>query len=131
MRYLGVGAVNTVATYAIFVLLGLVITPGWAYTVAYLVGLVWVVFGSSRFVFGGGRPWQLVLFAAWYLAVYGVGRLVVLLIAPRGLRALLVTSVVIVAITVPLSFVGGRYIFRPTATTEPDTKAAPHEGEGA
>jgi prolipoprotein diacylglyceryltransferase len=65
-----------------------------------------------------------VLFACWYLAVYGVGRLIVSLIQPEGVQALLVTSVALMAVTVPLSFIGGRYIFRL------DTATAPHEGEG-
>lgn len=115
VRFVAVGGLNTVVTYGIFVGLGLVISPGIAYTIAFAVGLVWVVFGSSRFVFGGGHGVGRILgFAGWYLLVYGAGRLVVNLIDPQGFVQLVVTSGAILAVTTPLSFIGGRLIFRAT-----------------
>ncbi|GAA3592533.1 hypothetical protein GCM10022198_15540 [Klugiella xanthotipulae] len=113
IRFLIVGGSNTLITYAIFIGLGLVIPPWIAYSIAFGVGLVWVTLGSSRIVFrarAGGA--QLALFCAWYLVVFGVGQLVIRLIDPRGFVSLAVTSLIVLACTTPLTFLGGRYIFR-------------------
>ena len=121
VRFLIVGGINTVLTYAIFVGLGLVIPPPIAYSIAFALGLLWVVFGSSRIVFrstGGGR--RLAAFAAWYLFVYAAGQLVVQLFNPQGVTALLLTSLVVIVITTPLSFLGGRFIFRAQRTDPGD-----------
>lgn len=112
LRFLLVGGINTLATYIIFILLGLFI-PAWiAYSIAFALGLVWVVFGSGRFVFKSSiSVRQVVLFAAWYLLVYAVGRVVVHFLAPETLLDLAITSIVALVITTPLSFLGGRLIF--------------------
>jgi len=113
LRYLIVGGVNTLATYVIFILLGTVIDAGLAFTIAFLAGLVWVVFGSSRIVFKAkNSPKKLVMFGAFYLLVYGVGRIIVELIDPVGLLELGLTSLAVLVVTTPLSFFAGRLIFR-------------------
>jgi len=114
VRFLVVGGINTLVTYAIFVGLGLVIPPSIAYLVAFVLGLAWVVFGSSRFVFraSGGGPGRLVAFAALYLIVLGLGQLVIHLVKPDGFWPLVLTSVIVIAITTPLNYLGGRFIFR-------------------
>jgi putative flippase GtrA len=111
-RFLVVGLANTVVTYSIFVVLGLLIPPEAAYTAAFLVGLVWVSLGTSRFVFRSrGRPWRIVSFAAVYLVVYVVGRVIVELLAPADFLSLMVASIVIIAVTTPLAFLAGHFIF--------------------
>jgi putative flippase GtrA len=111
-RFLVVGLANTVVTYAIFVVLGLLIPPEVAYTVAFLVGLLWVSLGTSRFVFRSrGRPWRIVSFAAVYLVMYAIGRVIVELLAPADLLSLMVASIAIIAVTTPLAYVAGRFIF--------------------
>lgn len=111
-RFLVVGLANTVVTYSIFVALGLLIPPEAAYTVAFLVGLAWVSLGTSRFVFRSrGRPWRIVSFAAVYLVVYVVGRVIVELLAPADFLSLMVASIVIIAVTTPLAFLAGHFIF--------------------
>lgn len=113
LRFLVVGGLNTLITYAIFFLLGLVL-PAWlAYTIAYAVGLVWVAVGTSRLVFRFRGSWRRpALFAAWYLALFGLGQLVIAIIAPRDPAALAFTTLAVLIITVPLSFLGGRFLFR-------------------
>jgi putative flippase GtrA len=114
LRFLVVGGSNTLITYAIFVLLGLVIDSGLAFTIAFLIGLVWVTFGSSRFVFQGGTSFKrIVVFLSWYLVIYAIGRLIVHFIDPQGLVALLLTSLAVLIVTTPLTFIGGRLIFKP------------------
>jgi putative flippase GtrA len=111
LRLLLDGGANTLATYAVFFVLGLFI-PAWiAYTIAFAIGLVWVVFGSSRYVFRGQHgARRLLSFAAWYLVIYAIGRVVIALIAPVDAASLALASVAVLAVTTPLTFVGGRLI---------------------
>jgi putative flippase GtrA len=114
LRFLLVGGLNTVGTYAIFVLLGLVMDPGVAYTIAFLIGLAWVVFGSSRLVFRsehGSR--RLLMFLAWYLVIYAIGRGIIAVMDPVGFWPLAFASAVVLVCTTPLTFIGGRVIFKP------------------
>jgi len=112
IRFLVVGGINTLATYAVFIVLGLFITAWIAYSVAFALGLAWVVFGSSRFVFKATTSAKkIALFSGWYLLIYGVGRLVVHVFNPVGLFELAITSLVVLVVTTPLSFLGGRLIF--------------------
>lgn len=112
IRFLVLGGMNTLLTYAIFIGLGLVM-PAWiAYTIAYVAGLAWTTLGSSRFVFRArfsGR--RVLLFTAWYLFMFGIGQLVIRLVDPQGFVELVITSAIVLAITTPLIFIGGRYIF--------------------
>ena len=118
LRYLIVGGVNTLATYALFIVLGMVIDPGLAFTIAFLAGLIWVVFGSSRIVFRSkNSPKKLVMFAAFYLLTYGLGRLIVELIDPVGVLQLGLTSLAVLVVTTPLSFFAGRFIFGTTPSS--------------
>jgi putative flippase GtrA len=130
VRFLVVGAINTLATAAIFVGLGLVIPPAVAYLIAFAIGLVWVVFGSSRFVFRAKSGLRnLVAFAVLYLIVFGCGQLVIRLLDPQGLPSLVLTSLAVIAVTTPLTYLGGRLIFRaaPDIAVAPETVAAEKE----
>jgi putative flippase GtrA len=125
LRFLIVGGLNTLISYAIFFLLGLVL-PAWlAYTIAYAVGLLWVAVGTSRLVFDFRGSWvRPALFAGWYLALFAIGQLVIALIAPRDPGSLALTTAVILIVTVPLSFLGGRFLFR-----DRGQRADPSEGD--
>lgn len=123
-RFLLVGGSNTLITYAIFIGLGMIIPPWLAYSVAFAVGLIWVAFGSSRFVFraqvGAAR---IVLFCAWYLVVFGAGQLVIRLISPQDFAALALTSLCVIAVTTPLTFFGGKLLFSRKAASQPTAKS--------
>jgi putative flippase GtrA len=112
LRFLVVGAANTLITYAIFIGLGLVVAPWIAFTIAFALGLVWTAFGSSRFVFRARHSTRrMLVFIGWYLLLYGIGQLVIRLISPDGLVELLITSAAVLVVTTPLTFIGGRYVF--------------------
>ena len=113
-RFLIVGGTNTVLTYAIFVVLGLLIEPWIAYTVAFALGLVWTSIGSSRFVFGVRFSLRRVsLFTGCYLGIYGIGRVIILLVNPQTVASLLGTSFIVLVATTPLVYIVGRFIFSP------------------
>ncbi|ROR65406.1 GtrA family protein [Agrococcus jenensis] len=112
VRFLLVGGLNVAVSYGIFILLGLVVAPWIAYTAGYLAGLALVTAMTPRFVFGTGASWRRMgAFVAVYVVVYMVGRLIVALTDPVGLVELLLTSGILLAVTVPLSFLAGRLLF--------------------
>ena len=112
VRFLLVGGLNVAVSYGIFILLGLVVAPWIAYTAGYLAGLVLVAAMTPHFVFGTRTSWRrMVAFVGVYVAVYLVGRLIVALVDPVGLVELLLTSGILLAVTVPLSFLAGRLLF--------------------
>ena len=114
VRFLVVGGLNTLITYAIFIALGLIIPPWLAYAIAFAVGLAWVTFGSSRIVFRAQtRFLSLALFCAWYLMVFGVGQLIIRLVDPQDFPGLLLASAIVLVFTTPLTFLGGKLLFTP------------------
>lgn len=111
-RFLLVGGANTAVTVVLFALLARVIDPRIAYTVVYVLGLVFTTVLTNRYVFSADRSWgRMVLFVGWYLGVYGVGLLVVRFLDGDHHWGALPLALVTVACTAPLSFLGGRLIF--------------------
>ena len=111
-RFLLVGAANTLVTAALLAVLALVIDPGVAYTIVYLLGLAFTAVMTNRYVFSAARSWRrMALFVAWYLGVYVVGLGVVHVLAGEHRWAPLPMALATVAVTAPLSFIGGRLIF--------------------
>jgi putative flippase GtrA len=112
-RFLVVGAANTAASYAVYLVLLRVVDYRAAYTMAFVAGLAGGYLLHARFVFGA-RPGArsaasfLVTYAAMYLASLLVLYVAVDLLAvpkPLGMLAAL-------AFTVPASFVLLRRGFR-------------------
>ncbi|MCO7218759.1 GtrA family protein [Klenkia sp. PcliD-1-E] len=112
VRFALVGGSNTLVTFALFVLLQRWLPPGVAYTVVFALGLAYTTAMTSRVVFGSRPTWRRsALFAGWYLAVYGVGLAVVGALHAVAQPSAVVTALVTVAVTAPLTFVGGRVLF--------------------
>jgi putative flippase GtrA len=111
-RFLLVGGANTAVTVVLLALLARVIDPRIAYTIVYVVGLVFTTVMTNRYVFSADRSWvRMALFVGWYLAVYCVGLLVVRFLDGDHQWGALPLALVTVACTAPLSFLGGRLIF--------------------
>lgn len=111
-RFLVVGGSNTLFTYGIFISLGLLL-PAWiAYTIAFSVGIVWTLFGTSKFVFKA-NPTLLsgFLFVSWYILLYVVGQFIIYIFKPINFESLAITSLFILLFTTPLTFLGGRFLF--------------------
>ena len=125
-RFLLVGLANTFATYAVFVALGMVLAPAVGYTIAYAIGLLWTVFGTSRCVFRARWSWRVVAFGAWYLALYALGRLVLEWTDPVGFKQLVLASALLLIGSVPLSFAGGRFLLAPTTHGPVPTREGSH-----
>ena len=105
-RFLLVGAANTAASYAVYLVLLLVVDYRIAYTIAFVAGLVGGYLAHARFVFGvrpGARS------AASYLATYGAMYLVSLFVLYVAVDRLAVPKALgmlaALAFTVPASFI--------------------------
>ncbi|CAM5423112.1 hypothetical protein LSHI6S_02556 [Leifsonia shinshuensis] len=123
LRFLVVGGTNTILTYVLLVGLALVIPFPVAYAIAFAVGLAWTLYATRRFVFrSDAQWWVLVVYLGWYLLVFGVGQLVIHLLNPHGFWPVAGTSLVILAVTTPLTFLGGRVIFARGGASKPPRK---------
>ena len=123
-RFLLVGAANTAASYAVYLVLLLVVDYRVAYTIAFIAGLVGGYLAHARFVFGarpGARS------AASYLATYGAMYLVSLFVLYVAVDRLAVPKALgmlaALAFTVPASFILLRRGFgRPAAGAIEETR---------
>ena len=120
-RFLVVGAANTAGSYAVYLLLLLVVDYRIAYTIAFVAGLVGGYLAHARFVFGA-RPGT--RSAASYLATYGAMYLVSLAVLYIAVERLSVPKplgmLAALACTVPASFFLLRRGFRRPATGNGD-----------
>ncbi len=108
-RFLIAGGANTLVTAGLLALLSLVIDPRLAYTLVFAAGVVLSTVLADRFVYGVRMNRAAVTaYVLLYLLVYLVGLLVVHLWAAAGQPP--AASSLVVVITAPLTFLGGRAI---------------------
>ncbi len=113
LRFLFFGVGNTLLTFSVFIALGLVLPAATAYAIAFVLGIIAVSTLSNRLIYRGKESWRnKVSYAGWYLFLFLIGQLVIYLTAPVGLRDLVLVSVLLLSITVPLTYLGGKIIFR-------------------
>jgi len=114
VRFLAVGGSNTAITLVLLAILARVIPPWLAYTVVF--ALAYTTALTGRFVFGADTTSRrAALFIGWYLAVYVVGLGVVQTLQALGVDSPDVLALLTVVVTAPLTFLGGRWIFRDRA----------------
>lgn len=108
-RFVLAGGANTLVTAALLALLATVMDPRLAYTLVFAAGVVLSTVLADRFVFGVRMDRvTLLLYVAMYVVVYLVGLLVVGAIRDAGLPEY--ASALVVLVTAPLTFVGGRLL---------------------
>jgi putative flippase GtrA len=109
LRYLVAGGVNTLATYALLVVLMRVLPYLVAYTTAYVVGIGLGYALQSRFVFGVPIAWRTALrFPLAYVAQYASGALLLWLLVARMTVAPDLAAIVVVAASIPVGFLLNR-----------------------
>lgn len=112
-RFVMVGGTNTLVTLILFVAFQLVVSRRVAYTIVFAIGLGVTVTLNSTFVFRRGLAlFPVVKFLCWYLAIYGVGILVVSLVGSQVHSAWLIALATAIVVA-PLNFLVGRRVFRP------------------
>lgn len=118
-RFLAVGAANTAVSYAIYLLLLLVVDYRIAYTIAFVAGLVGGYLGHARFVFGA-RPGarSALSYLATYGAMYVASLAVLYVVVDRFGVPKVLGMLAALAFTVPASFALLRRGFRPSIDRE-------------
>lgn len=116
-RFVIVGGFNTLVTGVLLSFLARVIDPRLAYTIVFVLGIALSVALAGGFVFGIRMTRALaVAYVGMYLAVYIAGLVAVALAIRAGMPREL--SGLVVLVTAPLTFVGGRLVLtRELSTT--------------
>lgn len=113
-RFLIFGLSNIALSYAIFIGLGLLVSPQISHLIGYAVGLIFVWVLSNRVVFRGVASWRRSsAYISWYVLVMLLGQGIVWILAPSGIKELALTAGMLVAATVPLNLLAGITIFKP------------------
>jgi putative flippase GtrA len=112
-RFLIAGAVNTVASYATFLLLLWFMPYLAAYTIAYVVGVAISYVLLTSFVFATPRRIATALrFPLVYVAQYLIGSAVIVVLVERWNVRAPIAAIVAIFATIPVSFLLSRTIFR-------------------
>jgi len=112
VRFLLVGATNTLFSYLVYLLLLTVMPYMGAYTLAYAAGIVLSYFLNVRFVFRKRASLSTFFrFPFVYLIQYGLGALLLRLLVGAGLDPRLAMAGVLV-ITIPVTFVASRFVLK-------------------
>lgn len=117
-RFLVAGGINTVVTGLLLSLLARVMDPRAAYTLVFGLGIGFAVAMAGGFVYGVRLTRRLVaLYIAMYIAVYLAGLAVIALATQAGMPR--EWSGLVVFVTAPLTFVGGRLLLAPSNDCRP------------
>ncbi|CAL8972072.1 MAG: hypothetical protein BGO38_13280 [Cellulomonas sp. 73-145] len=109
LRFVVAGGINTAVTGVALSLLARVIDPRLAYSIVFALGVALAVAMAGGFVFGVRMTPRLVtLYVLMYLTVYLIGLGAVTLAVHEGLPHS--WSGLVVLVTAPLTFVGGRLL---------------------
>ena len=113
VRFVLAGGLNTVTTYAVYLVLLPLTGYAIAYSVSYVVGIFFAYYLSARFVFRRPLQWRHALqYPLVYVLQYGLGiTLTTALIEGLHLHAEFVPALVIV-ITLPFTFWMSRWIIK-------------------
>lgn len=118
-RFVVAGGINTAVTAGVLSLAALVMDPRLAYALAFGLGVGIAVYLAGGFVFGVRLTRRLVTL---YVLMYGVVFLIGLGVVALAMRAGAPpqASGLVVVVTAPLTFIGGRLLLvsRSTETTE-------------
>lgn len=113
LRFLIAGGLNTALTMAIYQLLLFFVSPGAAWTLAWLCGLLFISVAYPKKVFAGGRlsAGRMILNGAYYGCSYALSLALLHIftqipgVGPR------LSAFLVLGVTVPLNFVVSRIIF--------------------
>jgi len=118
LRFLLVGVANTALTGALLLVLATQLDLALAYTIVYVSGVAFSTTLTASFVFRSqlsiGKATR---FVVWYVCVYLLGVSVIELGAGLWHASHILTFVTVLAITVPLNFLGGNLVFRSRPTS--------------
>jgi putative flippase GtrA len=110
VRFIAFGALNTLATYALFCVLVAFIAPQVAYAIVYVLGIGLAYLLNSRFVFATPlRARSAALYPLVYVAQYVANALLIGVFTGAGLGPRVALALALLIVT-PLSFVLNRRV---------------------
>jgi len=113
LRFLLAGGFNTAATYVIYLAALQVVPYRVAYTGAYAIGIVLGYAVNTFFVFRARWSWKRMLaYPLVYLVQYGIGLLCLTLLVEQQWVRKELAPLIVVVITLPLTFLGTRYLIK-------------------
>lgn len=109
-RFVGVGALNSLATFVLYQVLLLAIPYWLAFTVSFAAGLVFGLVAGARVVFNRRiNPVSAMVFALYYVFSYLFSLLMLMVLVDQwGISARL-APLIVIAVMVPLNFIGARF----------------------
>ena len=112
-RFLIAGGANTAVTYAVYLLLLRVVPYPWAYSLAFVAGVVLSLLLNAGFVFGV-RPGRraVIAYPLIYVLQYGLGLLVTEVVVRRFDVPASFAPLFAIAVTVPTTFLLSRRLLR-------------------
>ncbi len=113
LRFLVAGAINTAATYVLYLALLPLLSYTLAYTITYIAGIVLAYFVSTKYVFQVRRSARgLVLFPLVYIAQYLAGVLVLRVAVETFAISQKFALLFSIAVTVPMTFLLSRWLLK-------------------
>lgn len=116
IRFLVSGSINTLASWGVYAVLLQFLPYGWSYTIAYGFGIAMAYLLYRFYVFGSkgrrfGPMWVALIYLLQYLLGIALVNVWVRLLGQPALWA----PIFCVLITLPLTYVLSRWVFRPQA----------------
>ena len=110
-KYLAAGAVNTLISYIVYVLMLQAFSYSLAYSIGYFAGIVAAFVGGSLFVFRKPvRPRKLIPFSAMHVVLCGLGIFSVWVMIEHLRISPYIAAIMAAVLNVPLSYVFSRAI---------------------
>ncbi len=119
LRFLLVGAANTLVTGLLMIAIARWVDIEIAYTIVFILGLAFTTIAAGPFVFRSRLTSSAIRrFVSWYMCVYIVGVTIARVTGHQWHVSHALTTVAVLAITAPLNFLGGHRAFTARADLE-------------
>ena len=119
VRFVGVGGINTLVTYILYVMLLQIFSYQVSYTITYVFGIFLSYWLNLKFVFKEtGSKKKMLLFPLVYLLQYLLGIIIMYLVIEKLNIPKELAPIVVVIVTIPLTFLLSKIIL---------TKRSQHE----
>ena len=111
-RFLGVGALNTTATFLIYQALVTVLSPQISLAIAWLIGWIAIIVLYPSYVFRSENAgaWSHFAIGVYYLSSFALSQALITLADCLGMHERL-SVIAVLAIVIPLNFLASRFTY--------------------